>query len=66
MKDNIQIEPVDLCELEATKGGYNYAGCMIVNGKCSGEGGCGITNGKCKDGEDDKDTGEEEEQPEKP
>ena len=33
MKDNIQIEPVDLCELEATKGGYNYAGCMIVNGK---------------------------------
>lgn len=40
------IEPIELQELEAAKGGWSYKGCIICNGKCS-EGGCGIANGKC-------------------
>lgn len=46
MDKKLQIEPIDLNELEATKGGWSYKGCIITNGKCS-EGGCGIANGKC-------------------
>lgn len=46
MNKKLQIEPIDLHELEATKGGWSYKGCIITNGKCN-EGGCGIANGKC-------------------
>lgn len=58
MNKKLQIEPIDLHELEATKGGWSYNGCIIANGKCS-EGGCGIANGKCtgceNPGEEDDD-----------
>lgn len=59
MNKQLQIEPIDLQELEAAKGGWSYKGCIIANGKCS-EGGCGIANGKCTGCSDDDEDSEEE------
>lgn len=55
MNKQLQIEPIDLQELEAAKGGWSYKGCIIANGKCS-EGGCGIANGKCPEVTKDNET----------
>lgn len=47
MTNELKIEPIDLNELEAVRGGAGYNGCVITNGQCSSGGGCFITNGKC-------------------
>lgn len=58
MNKQLQVEPINLQELEAAKGGWSYKGCIITNGKCS-EGGCGVANGKCTGNSGDDDDDEE-------
>ena len=52
-QNDFQKETLDFSEMERAEGGADINGCIIYDGKCSGEhSGCGLTNGNCSEEEE--------------